>query len=140
MKSIFLMAILLALPCYGIAQDKGDPTKAKTGTTFRTDTVAPVDVQPEYPGGLQAFYTFVNKNFKPPKVKENMAVRIMVTFVIETDGSMSNFVVTRDLGFGLGDEAIRVLKLVKEKWTPGMTGGKPARASFALPITFNIKK
>jgi len=134
------MVILIALPGAGIAQEKGDSPKVETGTTFGKENIAPVEVQPEYPGGLPAFYKFVNKNFKSPKVKENMAVRIMVTFVVETDGSMSNFVVIRDPGYGLGDEAIRVLKLVKEKWTPGLTGGKPARSSFTLPIIFNIKK
>ena len=134
------MAIMLALPCYSIAQQKGDPPKIKAGTTFRPGNIAPVEIKPEYPGGLSAFYTFVNTNFRLPKVKEDMTVRVFVTFVVEIDGSMSNIVAMRDPGFGLGDEAVRVLKLVKEKWTPGMAGGKPARASFALPITLNIKK
>lgn len=96
--------------------------------------------QPEYPGGMGEFYRHVSKNFNIPEVRgEEMAAKIMVSFVVETDGTMSDIKVLRDPGYGMGDEALRVLKTITEKWTPGEMNGEKVRTSFALPITINVK-
>ena len=55
--------------------------------------------------------------------------------MVEKDGSMTDIQVKNDPGYGLGREAIRVLKSLKTKWTPGMIGSKPVRTSYNLPIT-----
>jgi protein TonB len=100
---------------------------------------AGLQVQPEYPGGIDAFYKYVNSNFRIPEIDQNMTARIHVSFVVEKDGSMSAIKVVRDPGYGLGKEAERVLKSMKKKWSPGIQNGKPVRASYNLPITINIK-
>ncbi|TDP03857.1 M56 family metallopeptidase [Flavobacterium sp. 245] len=99
--------------------------------------VDPVDRQPEFPGGILEFYKFVGKNFKSPADK--IEGKIIVEFMIETDGSLSEFQVVKDLGFGLGDEAIRVLKL-SPKWNPGIQSGQPVRVLYTLPITIQSEK
>jgi protein TonB len=58
--------------------------------------------------------------------------------VVEKDGSMSDIQVKNDPGYGLAKEAIRVLKSLKTKWTPGMIGAKPMRTSYNLPITVQM--
>ncbi|MNY71524.1 Gram-negative bacterial tonB protein [compost metagenome] len=68
-----------------------------------------------------------------------MTAKIYVSFVIEEDGSMSDIKVVRDPGYGLGKEAVRVIKLIKEKWQPETQDGKPVKTSYTLPITINIK-
>lgn len=100
---------------------------------------AGLQVQPQYPGGMDAFYKYVNSNFQIPEVDKDMTARVYVSFVIEKDGSMTNIKVLRDPGYGMGKEAIRVLKSMKKKWEPGVQNGKTVRASFNLPITVNIK-
>jgi protein TonB len=65
-------------------------------------------------------------------------MRILVSFVVEKDGSMTDIQVKRDPGYGLGKEAIRVLKSLKTKWVPGMIGTKPVRTSYSLPITVQM--
>ncbi|MFL9837131.1 M56 family metallopeptidase [Flavobacterium sp. ST-75] len=94
--------------------------------------------QPEYPGGMPEFYNYINKNFTIPDVKENKVLKIYISFVIEKDGSMSSIKVLRDPGYGAGNEAVRVLKSVPEKWIPGEMDGKTVRSSYTLPITLNI--
>ncbi|WP_330442655.1 M56 family metallopeptidase [Flavobacterium sp. C4GT6] len=94
--------------------------------------------QPEYPGGMPEFYNYINKNFTIPDVKENKVLKIYISFVIEKDGSMTNIKVLRDPGYGAGEEAVRVLKSVPEKWIPGEMDGKTVRSSYTLPITLNI--
>lgn len=98
-----------------------------------------LQVQPEFPGGINAFLAYVNKNFRIPEIEQNMTAKIYVSFVVEKDGSITAIKVVRDPGYGLGKEAERVLKSVKTKWSPGIQNGKPVRASFNLPITINIK-
>lgn len=97
-----------------------------------------VETMPEYPGGINAFREFIAANYKTPKANKDIKGSLIVQFVIETDGSMSNIKVVRDLGYGTGFEAVRVLKLA-EKWKPGIQDGKPVRVNYTLPLTIKIK-
>ena len=92
-----------------------------------------VDVNPQYPNGTEAFYKFISKNFKPPE-EEGLNGKVVTTFVVETDGSISNVKVLQDVGFGSKEEMIRVLKKI-EKWTPAQIGGVPVRVLYKFPIT-----
>jgi protein TonB len=114
--------------------DKG--VEAPDNTVYNS---AGLQVQPEFPGGMAAFYKYVNNNFRIPELDQNMQAKIYVSFVVEKDGSLTAIKVLRDPGYGLGKEAERVLKALKIKWQPGIQNGKPVRASFNLPITINIK-
>jgi hypothetical protein len=94
-----------------------------------------VTEKPTFPGGMDQFYMFVGKNFKSPK--EDVKGKFYVTFIIEKDGSLSNITSKKDLGFGTGDEAIRVLKLCP-KWISGKIDGNPVRVSYNFPITLSM--
>jgi protein TonB len=96
---------------------------------------AVLDKKPEFPGGINKFYTYVGNNFEKPELDSEMAIRVSVSFVIEKDGSMTDIRVLKDPGYGLGAEAIRVLKSLKTKWSPGILDGKAVRTSYNLPIT-----
>lgn len=116
--------------------DRGVEVPEVDNTVYNSAGLA---VQPEFPGGIQAFYNYVNKNFKVPEVDQDMTARIYVSFVVEKDGTLTAIKVLRDPGYGLGKEAERVLKSLKTKWSPGIQNGKPVRAQYNLPITINIK-
>ncbi|MBA4318573.1 MAG: regulatory sensor-transducer, BlaR1/MecR1 family protein [Flavobacterium sp.] len=93
---------------------------------------------PDYLGGMQEFYKFFGANYNIPSDFKGNG-RIYIQFIVETDGSLSEFQVIRDLGFGTGEEAVRVLKLTP-KWIPGKEDGKVVRMKFALPIAIQAKK
>jgi protein TonB len=94
---------------------------------------------PEFPGGMNAFYGFIKNNFNLSTVKsEIITARVYLRFIVEADGTMSNYEILKDSA-SIGTEMIKVLKLIKEKWSPGMIEGQPVRASYNLPITINIK-
>lgn len=120
-------------------------TSVNSGTeTQGTDSHAVVntialDKLPEFPGGISRFYAYVGTHFEKPEIDEVKTVRVFVTFVIEKDGSMTDIQVRKDPGFGLGKEAIRVLKSLKSKWTPGILDGKPVRTAYNLPIVVEMK-
>ena len=105
-----------------------------SGTTIETF----VDVAPLYPGGLDRFYKDVARNFKLPDLSSETVMKVYVSFVVEPDGTLSNIKATRDPGYGMGQEAVRVLKSLKAKWTPGMKGGKAVRTAYSLPITLKV--
>lgn len=98
-----------------------------------------LDVRPSFPGGIDSFYKYVAKNFKTPEMDSEKAVKVYVTFVIEKDGTMTDIKVPRNPGYGLDKEAIRVLKSLKVKWSPGMVKGKPVRTAYSLPINIQVR-
>lgn len=92
--------------------------------------------KPDFPGGLKAFYEFVGQNYKAPDA--NVKGKVYIQFVVEADGSLSNFEVMRDIGHGTGEEAVRVMKL-SPKWIPGEQDGKKVRVLYSLPISIQAE-
>ena len=95
-----------------------------------------IEKKPEFPGGVGAFYKYIANNYKLPNVKK-LNGKVYVAFVIDVDGSIIELKVLKDLGYGTGEEAIRVLK-ESPKWIPGEQNGQPVRVKYALPIALNI--
>ena len=130
------------------ASEEGDGKGIKTGTetTFIKKIETPaidlggifnsntVEKNPMFPGGINEFLKTVGKKFVAPEMDEAKTMRVIVFFIIEKDGTLSNIKVANDPGFGIGAEAIRVLKAIKTKWEPGYMGNQPVRTSFSLPI------
>ncbi|WPO79407.1 energy transducer TonB [Flavobacterium sp. KACC 22761] len=100
---------------------------------------AALDKMPSFPGGMDKFYSYVGNNFKRPELDAEMTLKVYVSFVIEKDGSITDIMVQKDPGYGMGKEAIRVLKSLKTKWTPGILNGKPVRTAYNLPITIKTQ-
>ena len=94
---------------------------------------ATLDVKPEFPGGIEEFYKYIGKNYNTPKV-QGLAGKVYMTFVIDKDGSVVDIKIIRDLGYGTGEEAIRVLSNCPN-WIPGELQGRKVRVLYALPIT-----
>lgn len=93
-----------------------------------------VDSQPEFPGGTEALYNdFIKNNYRMPIVK-NLKGKVYVSFMVETNGTLSDIKILRDIGYGTGEEAIRVLKL-SPRWTPAKRNNKYVRWNYSFPIT-----
>ena len=98
-----------------------------------------VEEMPEYPGGMEAMMKFVAENLKYPQQmqKEKVEGRVLLSFVVEKDGSVTNIEEVKSPHPVLTEEAIRVVKLMP-KWKPGKQDGKEVRVQFNLPITFRL--
>lgn len=94
---------------------------------------AGIEVKPDFPGGMEKFYKFIQNNYQAPE-EEGLKGKVYVTFVVEKDGSLTDIKVLRDIGYGTGKEAIRVLNKCP-KWTPGEQNGKKVRVLYSLPIS-----
>lgn len=141
---VFSVGVIYALVSFtfgtkSIAQTKVASPKMsqKFAVTYDTTSVK----KPEFPGGLTEFYKFVGNNFKMPveASKSKVNGKVDLSFSVEKDGTLSDFKIEKDLGFGLGDEAIRVLKL-SPKWIPGSKDGEAVKVSYSLPITIRAEK
>lgn len=97
---------------------------------------AGVEVKPEFPGGLNKFFAFVAKNFVIPSDEGFSGGKVFISFIVEKDGKLTDIKVIKDIGYGTGNEAIRVMRL-SPNWIPGEYNGKKVRCSYTLPITIN---
>jgi protein TonB len=115
-------------------------TKTNTGRDDKGPVEAiELDRLPEYPGGIKRFYQYVADNFEKPDVDDHLSsVSVLMSFVIEKDGTMTDIKVLRSVDKNLEREAIRVLKSLKVKWSPGFKDGEKMRTQYRLPIRVNF--
>ncbi|WP_207421699.1 energy transducer TonB [Desertivirga brevis] len=96
-----------------------------------------VDVQPEFNGGQRELIKYVSSNIKYPASarQANIQGKVVVAFIIEKDGSLSDIKVTKGIGGGCDEEALRLVRN-SPKWKPGVLKGSTVRTNASLPITF----
>ena len=133
MKKLILM-LLMAECCLISAHAQKTVVSQTNQKVFDT-----VEQMPEYPGGMQAMIEFLQTNMKYPEDAEKQKVegRVMVQFVVETDGSVSGVHVAKQVFPSLDAEAIRVVKAMPN-WTPGKEKGRVVRVKYLLPIVFRM--
>lgn len=134
MKKLILMS-MMAVCCFMTASAQ------KTVISQNDQKVYDVVEQlPEYPGGMMAMMEYLQTNMTYPKDAEKQKVegRVLVVFIVETDGSVSNVKVAKNVFPSLDEEAVRVVESMP-KWTPGKEKGKAVRTKFTLPIMFRLK-
>ena len=96
-----------------------------------------ITVEPSFPGGMDGFYQFIGINFKQPEVPQLIG-KVFVSFVVEVDGTLTDIRTIKDVGFGTGVEAERVLRL-SPRWRPGIKDGKPVRVLNTVVIPIQTK-
>lgn len=103
------------------------------------DVFTVVEEQPEYEGGMEAFYTYVGNEMKYPLEAQQRGVegRVDVQFVVEKDGSLSNISAIKGIGAGCEEEAIRVVQNASS-FKPGTQRGRPVRVQMLMPIIFKL--
>jgi len=98
------------------------------------------EVMPSYPGDMDAFWTFLMKNLHYPESAEADSIegRVIVQFVVEKDGSLSNFDIVQSPDDRLSEEALRVLHLMP-RWQPAQQKGRNVRSRYKVPFMFRLK-
>ena len=104
------------------------------------ETFAVVEQMPEFPGGMKELMTYLKDNIKYPKAAQDKKVqgRVIVLFVVEKDGTPTEFNVLRSVDPDLDAEALRVMKEMP-KWKPGMQRGQVVRVKYTVPVTFRLQ-
>lgn len=126
-KVILLAFFLLALQIYAQETEIEPVVEMKDA-----------DMQPSFYAGQDALYEFILQHFKKPSIPDLIG-KIFVSFIVEKDGKLSEISTVRDVGFGTGAEAERVMHL-SPKWIPGRKDGKVVRVKYYLPIPIHTNQ
>ncbi|MDR0971153.1 MAG: TonB family protein [Bacteroidales bacterium] len=99
-----------------------------------------VEQDAEFPGGYGKALEYLKKTIKYPQQARETGTkgRVILQFIVELDGSLTDIKILRDIGGGCGAEAIRAVKLMP-KWNPAKQRGKTVRQQFQLPVDFNLE-
>lgn len=99
-----------------------------------------VEYMPNFPGGQVALMKFIEQNKRYPKdaLEEKVQGRVIITLVVEKDGSLSNIEVYKGVRPSLDEEALRIVRSMP-KWKPGMQDGKHVRVRYFIPISFRLE-
>lgn len=100
----------------------------------------PVEVMPSFPGGSEALMNYLAENITYPKECEDVCVqgRVIISFIVEKDGSISDAKVVKSVYKPFDEEALRVVNGMP-KWIPGMMNGKPTRVKYTIPVSFKLQ-
>lgn len=117
---------------------KKEQNESESNKIFNGDDV---DQKPSFPGGTNAFNTFIVSNLKYPVVAQENGIqgRVVVKFIVEKDGSISNVEVDRSVYPSLDNEAMRVIKNMP-KWIPGQINGKAVKVECSYPFVFRLQQ
>ena len=119
------------------SKSKEEQNESESNKIFNGDDV---DQQPSFPGGTNALNTFIVSNLKYPVFAQEKGIqgRVVVKFIVEKDGSISNVEVDRSVDPDLDNEAMRVVKAMP-KWIPGQINGKAVKVECSHPFVFQLQ-
>ncbi|OKL39920.1 hypothetical protein A3841_16235 [Pontibacter flavimaris] len=100
-----------------------------------------VEQMPVFEGGEEEMMKFLGKNIRYPKQAQDSGTEglVVLSFVVENDGSLHDITVLKSLGDGTDEEATRVVKMMEGKWSPGRQNGKAVPVRYTMPIRFAIR-
>lgn len=135
MKSVIISAaILVSLSVYGQGNKTSKGVKAGFGVSVS-------QVQPEYPGGTDSLYYFLNKNLQYPQeaMLNGIQGKVWLGFVVDKEGKIKDERILKSVDESIDNEALRLLRLMP-LWKPGTVNNEPSEVQYILPIEFVIPK
>ncbi len=134
MKKFLIMALMA---CFGLTTVSAQKTVVAKKNQQVFDVV---EKMPEYPGGQAALFEYLSTNVKYPVDAEKQKIqgRVLVTFVVNTDGSITDIEVVKKAFPSLDAEAVRVISGMP-KWIPGEQKGQKVRVKYTVPLSFNLR-
>lgn len=98
-----------------------------------------VEIQPTYPGGIAKFFEYLKSNFKVSQEYKDISGKIILSFVVDRDGSLTDIKVVRGINTAVDNELLMFIK-ASPKWIPGEQHGEKVKVSYALPIKITAKE
>ena len=123
-----------------VAPVSPEAKEAPADSTAKEEVFMVAEQMPEFPGGMKELLKFLQDNLKYPEnaMKNNVQGRVIVQFVVEKDGTPTEFKVAHSVDPDLDAEALRVMKAMP-KWKPGMQKGQVVRVKFTVPVSFKLQ-
>jgi TonB family protein len=136
-----LAGALLAVSCTRSEEPATAPTAPSTTNVQPLQDLSQLDVQPEFPGGMEAMYAYLRDHIHYPDqaFKDRLEGKVYVEFTVETDGKVTDVKVRRGPRQDLNDEAVRAVASMPN-WTPGQKAGQAVATRFTVPVSFVLQK
>jgi TonB family protein len=141
MKTKNTVKTLLAAPLLALSLSFGWHTEAMAqNTKSANEPFMYVEQMPQFKGGDSEMMQFLGSNIKYPDAAKSNGVEglVVASFVVETNGSVSDVKIIKSLGHGTDEETMRVVKLMSGQWTPGTQKGQTVRVRYTLPVKFAL--
>lgn|SRR5574344_1682055 len=131
-KPLSLFAALIMVFAFSLNVNAQEKKSDNSDVVFTV-----VENEAEFPGGVEAMNRFMAENIKYPTLakQKNIEGKVIISFIVEKNGTLSDIRTIKDIGEGCGDEGVRIVKLMP-KWKPAKQKGQPVRQQFLLPISF----
>ena len=134
-KRLFVIVTLCFATLFALAQkEKTDSSNSADALTWSID-----EENAQFPGGEAACFKFINENLRYPAacIEQGIQGRVLVSFTVEKDGSLSDIKTLRSPDPNLTKEAERIIGLMP-KWKPARQGNKTVRSKFNIPVVFRL--
>ena len=124
----------------GVSPKAATSSSNSSGTAGKEAVYDEVETVPIPSGGMAGWSAYLSANLGYPTTARRKGIEgtVIVAFVVNTDGTVSDFELLKGIGGGCDEEAIRIVKN-SPKWTPGMQDGKAVRTLMRLPINFTLE-
>lgn len=135
-----IYALFIPAICLVIGLITTNHVYSQEQATEQQDTIySQVEVMPEPRGGLQKYMRWVAKNYRftSEAMENGVNGEVVLSFVVEVNGSLSNIDILEDLGFGTGEAAVQMMQK-SPRWKPGLHNGKPVRVLYQFPFKLKI--
>lgn len=136
MKCIFVLVCLLI----SVQLSAQEQTPIGSQQILGDGTYLVAEKMPEFPSGMNGLMKYLQTNVKYPRTAQENGVsgRVIVSFVVDVDGSLKDITVARGVNAALDAEAVRVISAMP-LWIPGQDRGKAVRVKYTIPISFSLK-
>jgi periplasmic protein TonB len=145
MKNLILITVVILISSASVKAQETEPKKPNPSDVAVVEisgnaVFSAVEQAPEFKGGMEAFYKYLQQSIRYPAkaVKKGIQGKVLVSFIVEKDGSLSNIRVVRGVAKDIDAEAFRVIK-ASPNWNPGIQNGRPVRVIYNTPISFTLE-
>jgi len=139
LKTILRRKGLLNIKYEAPSANSADLPKPEMISDSDEEYIAEFEDMPEFPGGTDALLEYMRTNIRYPADarEQDIQGRVLVTFIVNKDGSIAEPEVVKSIYPSLDEEAVRMISTMP-KWKPGMNRGKPVRTKYTLPVNFRL--
>lgn len=140
---LFLLLAALALPATALAQTADTASYKKMTGTMDTTVFkfSALESPPMFKGGMEGFGNYLRSNLVYPKAAQEKGTsgKVLLSFVVEKDGSITDVIVERGIGDGCDEAAAKVIRN-SPRWIPGKINGNAVRVKYNIPLSFGLNK
>lgn len=137
MITMLTLTLFVVFACSEESQAQN--TEPENSSAYSGETFTKVEEQPEYPGGMDALFSFIGENIKYPEQarKSGIEGKVYVQFIVEKDGAVTNVQSVKGIGAGCDAEAVKAVEALPN-FKPGKQRGRAVRVKMVLPVMFAL--